>query len=191
MDVYSLIKQRRSIRQYVPGKDIPADMLERVLDAGAWAPSGKNFQNWRFYILKGEKLEEYLSLSQKSWLVIRESLERRLKPSLYKFTERFFYTLGQAPILVLAFAEVDAAENEQTQIGNVYLAIQNMVLAAQQEGLGTCILGSPLRVEAEVRKYLGLENEPSLRLVCGLTLGFPAHEPPAPPRQLAGRFIWF
>lgn len=190
MELYDLIKKRRSIRSYVSDKNVPKEILERILEAGMWSASGKNMQNWRFFVLTGQKRNEYLKFSQKSWLSIKDILEKRLKPSLYQFTERFFFTMGDAPVVILAFAEINDQDHPQTQIGNVYLAVQNMVLAAEQEGLGTCIMGSPLEVEKDIREFLGLVNAPSLKLVCGLTLGFPNHAPPAPARQLEGRIVW-
>lgn len=186
MNIYELIKSRRSIRAYEPGHDVPADVLDRIIEAGCWSASGKNLQNWRFFILTGEKRNEYLKFSQKAWLSIKDNLEKRLKPSLYKFTERFFFTLGEAPVVIIAFAEINTQDHPQTQLGNVYLAVQNMVLAAQSEGLGTCIMGSPLEVEADIRKFLGVTRD-DWKLVCGLTMGYPAHSPPAPPRQMEGR----
>lgn len=189
MNLYELIKKRRSIRAYVPGKDIPQQTLDRILEAGSWAASGKNMQNWRFFVLRGEKRDAYLKHSQKSWLSIKDILEKRLKPSLYQFTERFFYTLGEAPVVIIAFAEINDQDHPQTQVGNVYLAIQNMVLAAESEGLGTCIMGSPLEVEADIRKFLGVDRA-DWKLVCGLTIGYPNHQPPAPPRQTDGRVIY-
>jgi nitroreductase len=173
----------------VAGKGIPEDVLNRVIEAGVWAASGKNFQNWRFFVLRGPMRDEYLKHSQKSWLSIKDNLEKKLKPSLYKFTERFFFTLGDAPVVIIAFAELNGQDHPQTQIGNVYLAVENMVLAAQAEGLGSCIMGSPLEVEADIRKFLSVSRE-DWKLVCGLTLGYPAHEPPAPARQLEGRVIY-
>lgn len=185
-DIYSLIKSRRSIRAYVPNKDIPEDILNKILDAGCWSASGKNLQNWRFFVIRGEKRNEYLKCSQKSWLSIKDVLEKRLKPSLYSFTERFFFTMGDAPVILIAFAEINDIDHPQTQVGNVYLAIQNMVLAAQSEGLGTCIMGSPLEVENDIRAFLGVTRK-DWKLVCGLTVGYPAHEPPTPSRQMEGR----
>lgn len=187
-DIYELIKSRRSIRAYVPGKAVPDDVLDRILDAGCWAASGKNLQNWRFFVLTGTKRDEYLKFSQKSWLAIKDNLEKRLKPSLYQFTERFFFTMGEAPVIVIAFAEINDQDNPQTQLGNVYLAVENMVLAAQSEGLGTCIMGSPLEVEADIRTFLGV-SRPDWKLVCGLTIGYPNHAPPTPPRKMEGRVV--
>lgn len=188
-DLYHLIKSRRSIRSYIPNKPIPSTTLEKILEAGTWAASGKNQQNWRFFVLQGKKRDDYLAISQKSWLANKDILEKRLKPSLLKFTERFFYTLGDAPTVVMAFAELNDQDHPQTQVGNVYLAVQNIVLAAQYEGLGTCIMGSPLEVEPMIRDFLNLQDKPNWKLVCGLTLGYPNHEPPTPPRQTTNRII--
>ncbi len=190
MDIYELIRSRRSIRAYEPGKNIPDEMLKRILDAGMWSASGKNVQNWRYFVLRGASREKYLAHSQKSWLSIKDVLEKRLKPSLYKFTERFFYTMGDAPVVILAFAEINDIDHPQTQLGNVYLSVQNMVLAAQSEGLGSCVLGSPLEVEADIRAFLGADVHADWKLVCGLTLGYPAHTPPTPPRITEGRVFF-
>jgi nitroreductase len=185
-DLYHLIRTRRSIRAYEKDRPVPEDILQKILEAGSWAASGKNMQNWRYFVLTGKKRDKYLQYSQKSWLSIKDVLSKRLKPSLYEFTERFFFTMGNAPVIIIAFAEINDQDQRQTQIGNVYISVENMVLAAQYEGLGTCIMGSPLEVEDDIRKFLGV-TRPDWKLVCGLTIGYPAHSPPAPPRITEGR----
>jgi nitroreductase len=180
MDIYEVIKKRRSIRQY-KNKEIPKEVLDRILEAATWAPSGKNLQNWRFYVLAGPEKDKCLVLTQKAWLHIKDVLEKRLKPSLYKFTERFFFTLGGAPIVIFAYSKPDPNENNQTSLGSVYMAVQNLMLAAQAEGLGTCSMGSFLEIKDDVNELVNPEKD--YQLVCGVVLGYPDHEPPAPPRQ--------
>lgn len=184
-----LIKSRRSIRKY-KADPIPPDVLENVLEAGLWAPSGKNLQNWRFFVLQGQKKQDYLKYSQKSWLGIKDSLEKKLKPSLYAFTERFFFTLGDAPVVVLCYTKNDPDEKYLTSVGSVYMAVQNMILMAQAHGLGTCAMGAPLEIKDEVNEFLGEEKTKGLELLCGLTIGYPDHQPPAAPRQLEGRITY-
>lgn len=150
------------------------------MKAASWAPSGKNLQNWRFFILTGKKKEDYLKLSQKSWLSVKDVLMKRLKPSLYKFTERFFYALGDAPVLIFAYSKPNPEEQHQTSLGSVYMAVQNLILAAHYEGLGTCVMGAPLEIKDEVNELLGVKD---MDLVCGITLGYPDHEPPAAERK--------
>ncbi len=186
--LYDLIEARRSIRKYKPDT-LPRAVIKRVLTAGMWAPSGKNLQNWRFFVLQGDKRDAYLEHSQKSWASIQPILEKTLKPSLYEFTERFFYTLGEAPVVIFAYSKPHTEENNQTSQGSVYMAVQNILLAAQAEGLGTCPMGSPLEVKEDVDAFLGIDPE-ELELICGITLGYPDHEPPAASRQHHSRITW-
>lgn len=185
--IYELIRNRRSIRKYKP-EPVPRKIIERLLEAAMWAPSGKNIQNWHFFVLQGRYRDEYLQYSQKAWDAIRPTLERRLKPSLYEFTQRFFYTLGDAPVIIFAYSKPDPDENNQTAMGGVYMAVQNLLLAAEAEGLGTCPMGSPLEVKEEVNRFLRVEGT-DLELICGITLGYPDHAPPAAPRQ-SDRVTW-
>lgn len=194
-EFYRLVESRKSIRKFSP-QPVPREMIERILMAGMHAPSGKNRQNWRFFVLTGKKRDEYVRLSQKSWLGIKDVLASRLKPSLYQFTERFFFTLGDAPVVILCYSMNDADERYHTSIGSVYMAVENMNLAALSEGLGTCTMGAPLEIKSEIDAFIGVDQWPEhkdgrLELLCGLVLGFPAHEPPKAPRQTEGRVFWF
>lgn len=193
-EFYQLIESRKSIRKFkesVPERAV----IERILMAAIHAPSGKNRQNWRFFIVSGEKRDEYLKYSQKSWLGIKDILKSRLKPSLYEFTERFFYTLGGAPYLIFCYSHNSADEKYLTSIGSVYMAVENLNLAALVEGLGCCTMGAPLEIKEDVDKFLGVTELPEykageLELLCCVVIGYPDHEPPKAPRQLNERFTW-
>lgn len=193
-DFYNLLQQRKSIRKFK--KEIPPQVvLERILAAAMQAPSGKNRQNWRFFVVRGAKRDEYLQYSQKSWLGIKDILKEKLKPSLYDFTERFFYTLGDAPVLIFCYSYNSPDEKYHTSIGSVYMAVENLNLACVAEGLGCCTMGAPLEIKDEVDEFLGVTELPEyksgqLELLCGVVLGYPDHEPPKAPRQLEGRVTW-
>lgn len=191
---YQLLENRRSIRQFKTEMP-PQEVIERILGAAMQAPSGKNRQNWRFFVVTGEKKEEYLKYSQKSWLAIKEILSQRLKPSLYQFTERFFFTLGNAPVLVFCYSVNTPDEKYLTSIGSVYMAVENLNLAAVVEGLGACTMGAPLEIRDEVDEFLGVTQLPEyisgqMELLCGVVIGYPDHSPPKAPRQMEGRVTW-
>lgn len=193
-EFYKLIESRKSIRKYKPDLP-PRDMIERILNAGFHAPSGKNRQNWRFYVVTGAKRDEYLKHSQKSWLSIKDVLKVRLKPSLYEFTERFFFTLGDAPVLLFCYSINTSEEKYLTSIGSVYMAVENINLACLAEGLGSCTMGAPLEIRDDVDRFLGVTDLPEFKagemeLLCGMVLGYPDHEPPKAPRQVEGRVVW-
>lgn len=171
----------------------PREVLDRIFAAAMQAPSGKNRQNWRFFVVTGKKRDEYLKYSQKSWLGIKDILQQRLKPSLYQFTERFFYTLGDAPVLVFCYSHNTPDERYHTSIGSVYMAVENLNLACVVEGLGCCTMGAPLEIKKEVDQFLGVDKlpeYPELELLCGVVLGYPDHEPPKAARQTNGRVTW-
>jgi nitroreductase len=193
-EFYKIVESRRSIRKYKPDMP-PQEALIRILNAGANAPSGKNRQNWRFFVVFGKKRDEYLKYSQKSWVGIKDILKQRLKPSLYQFTERFFYTLGEALVIIFCYSHNSTEEKYLTSIGSVYMAAQNINLACQVEGLGCCTMGAPLEIKKEVDEFLGVTalqeyKSGELELLCAITIGYPDHEPPRPPRQTEGRITW-
>lgn len=191
---YKLIESRQSIRQFKK-TNVPQDVLQRILTAAMHAPSGKNQQNWRFFVVQGEKRDHYLKFSQKSWLGIKDVLQKKLKPSLYEFTERFFYTLGEAPVIVFAYSLNSPEERYHTSIGSVYMAVENINLACLVEELGCCTMGAPLEIKAEVDEFLGVTQlaeykSGQLELLCAVAIGYPDHQPPKAPRQTDGRITW-
>lgn len=193
-EFYKLIESRQSIRQYKK-QEVPPEVLNRILTAATHAPSGKNRQNWRFFVVQGNKRDEYLKYSQKSWLGIKDILQQRLKPSLYEFTQRFFYTLGEAPVIIFAYSHNSSDERYHTSIGSVYMAVQNINLACQVEGLGCCTMGAPLEIKTEVDQFLGVTEleeykKGELELLCAVVLGYPDHQPPKAKRQLDQRITF-
>ncbi len=194
-EFYELVQSRKSIRQF-KNEAVPREILERIFnDAAFHAPSGKNRQNWRFFVIQGDKKNDYLKYSQKTWLGLKDILQKKLKPSLYQFTERFFYTLGDAPVVVFAYSQNSPEERYHTSIGSVYMAVQNINLACQIEGLGCCTMGAPLEIKDEVDEFLGIKKLPEyqngqLELLCAVAIGYPDHNPPKAPRQTENRLTW-
>ncbi len=97
--------------------------------------------------------------------------------------------------MILCYSLNDEEERYHTSIGSVYMAVENMNLAAVAEGLGSCTMGAPLEIKQEVDEFLGVnllpEHQPGkLELLCGLVLGYPDHEPPKAPRQVEDRVHW-
>src|SRR5262245_26823157 len=57
MDVYEAVTSRRAVRGFTD-QHVPREVLERVLSAAAWSPSGSNLQPWNSYVLTGAALAE-------------------------------------------------------------------------------------------------------------------------------------
>ncbi len=184
-DIYEIIKTRRSIRSF-NNKEVPDELLDKILQTAIWAPSGKNFQNWHFYILKDKKLKEFTKIYNEFWEYVRPTLEGKLKPKIIELTGKFFRNIGNAPVVILAFSDIIPGEEPITSMGSVFLAIQNLLLLAHKEGLGTCVLGRVEQKAEQVKKLLNIENK---EFLCGIALGYYDRESPAPPRR-EGRIHW-
>ena len=184
-DIYEIIKTRRSIRSF-NDKKVSDELLEKILQTAIWAPSGKNYQNWQFYVLKNKKLTKFKELYGKFWKYVKPTLENKLPPKILKLTENFFQTTGNAPVVILVFSKKLAGEEYITSIGSVFLAVQNLLLLAHKEGLGTCVLGRVTEMADEVSKLLDANH---LEFLCGIALGYYDKEPPAPPRK-DGKIHW-
>jgi nitroreductase len=110
MDFYDVIKTRRSCRVF-SDQPIEKDKLERIVEAALWAPSGKNRQNYRVFVVAGEKKEKLVSIADRSFPRIEPSLKKMYDEKIVTFTRNFFKTLGGAPVL-LVFYSVPTEEGE-------------------------------------------------------------------------------
>ncbi len=156
MSVLTVIKQRRSVRKYRT-KEIPADVFLRVLEAARLSPSGKNLQPWKFILVKDETLKQRL---------VEASVGQAF--------------IAQAPVVIVACAYPDRC---YSRMGNymkswavdVAIAVEHLILQAQEEGLGTCWIGA--FDEKEVKSLLNIPEE--VKVLALTPLGYPA-EIPAP-----------
>jgi len=160
MELWEAINGRRSVRAFLD-RPVERNVLERLLEAAIWAPSGGNAQTWRFVVVTESKRIRSIKTVSPGLLgnpaaviaVCQDLAEARAKGG----------TLGETFL-----APVDAA-----------MATENLLLAAYAEGLGTCVIASFHR--GAVGRLLDLPKgvEPMLLI----SVGWPAERPPALPRR--------
>ena len=184
VDFYDIIKSRRSCRVFKPDP-VPVDALERITEAAIWAPSGKNRQNYRVFVVAGEKKDELVSIADRSFPIIEPSLKEMYDEKIVNFTRNFFRTLGGAPVLLVFYA-VPTEEGHFVDTQTVSAAVQNALLAATHEGLGTCWMTNPVHLKEDVNRVLGIEG---MDLMAFVPIGYQGKEPPIPPRK-EGRVQW-
>ncbi|GBE15984.1 5,6-dimethylbenzimidazole synthase [bacterium BMS3Abin14] len=184
MDFYGVIRNRRSCRIFTPDP-VPRDVLERVVEAALWAPSGKNRQNWRIFVVTGGKREELVGIAERSFPLLEPSLRKLYDEKIVAFTRNFFKTLGGAPVLLVFYSQ-PTEEGLFVDTQSVSAAIENALLAATHEGLGACWMTNPVHLEDEVDEALGVEG---MNLIAFVPMGYPGKEPPVPPRK-EGRVSW-
>jgi nitroreductase len=163
MEVYEAIRTRRSIRAY-ENKPVEEEKLRRVLEAARLAPSAGNRQPWRFIVVTDLKMKEKLKAAKE---------KMRPPPPPGAPPRRLFGgPLETAPVLIVGCAlPSESFPGTDFWKIDVTIALQNLVLAAWEQGLGTCWIGV-FHEEEEVKKALGLPEE--ARVVAMVALGYPA-----------------
>lgn len=167
--VIETIMARRSIRKY---KDQPVERekLEKVVNCGINAPSGMNRQPWQVRVVDDE---DYINgvteiYKQKNPMVVGE--------------EGFKNMFRNAPAVIFIASPKDGSG--QLDCG---LLGENMILAAQSLGLGTCCLGGPVRFmmdNEEAAPYIErLQLPEDYTLLYAIAIGYPDESPEAKPRE--------
>lgn len=184
MEMTDVILQRRSIRNYTD-QPISDDDLDAIITAGTSAPSGLNLQPWFFVVLKSDQAkQEMFDIMERVAAGIGPELESRFsgKTELIHETTRFIRTLGNAPVIVLAFLMRDDYADKKTALLSVAAAVENILLAAREKGIGSCWLTAPEQTghESEIReRFASGKGE----LAAVITLGYTDKWPKAVARR--------
>jgi len=182
MELDACIKGRRSVRTY-ENKAVPKDMIEAVLEAGTWAPTGMNRQAWKFVVIENKEIIKYVSEETKN--IVQEMMPNMAK----QFETKEDIVCYSAPVLIFICAESDDRWGEVNTLDSV-LAAQNMFLKAYELGLGTCYMGfiSYLNTRPEVLRKAGVPE--GFELMVPMILGYPKSKPGAAKRNKPDILKW-
>jgi len=185
-----IIKDRRSVKEYSP-KEVSKEVLFRILEAGRWAPSAHNAQPWRFIVIRDSALKQRLADDMAGrW---NEDMSKNGIPeehceSLIKASVERFRNARVVVVVCLTMEGMNEYPDEQRKkieyfmaVQSVAAAIENMLLAAQGEGLGSCWFCAPLFCQDVVRKTLRIPKHVDPQAL--ITLGYPANKLNPPPRK--------
>lgn len=184
MELAEAIRARRSCRRY-RADEVPREALERIVEAATWAPSGKNRQNWRIFVVRGEVRDRLAEISGRSFEHHESLLRSYYQEKVVEFTRGFFRDFGGAPVLLVFFTE-KTADGPFVDLQSGAAAVENALLACVAEGLQGCWMTAPTVFAAEIGALLGAEG---LDLVAVVPVGYPAKAAPVPPRR-PDRVTW-
>ncbi len=178
MDMIEALETRRSVRRY-QDKTVDQPVIEKLISLATHAPSAMNSQPWVFVVITDKnKLVEYSTRSKALLLqtMNEHPLLEKYRGALSKKAFNIFYN---APSLAIVYAKPEGPEPET----DACLAAQNFMLAAHNEGLGTCWIGFARDFfnSAEFKSEIGLPQE--YLAAAPMIFGFPAGENPAVPRK--------
>ena len=157
-DFLELVKARQSDRAYDTTRAVEPEKLERILEAARLAPSACNAQPWKFVVVTDKELSQKVGKATAGL-------------GMNKFAK-------DAPVHILVVEESanitsllgGKVKNKHFPLIDLGIAAAHITLAAESEGLGSCILG--WFDEKEIKSLTGIPA--SKRLVLVITIGYSA-----------------
>jgi nitroreductase len=183
MKTMEAIQARRSIRKF---KDdpVPEDEIREILHAATLAPSGKNRQPWHFVVVQGEPRAEMVRTMQAG---IDKLQEQGVETGSAEWTVK---VMAQAPATIFVFDRlVSPWEDEEREfvdflgdivdVQSIGAAIQTMLLAATDRGLGTLWICDVFFAYPELCEWLDEEH----LMIAAISVGYPDEAPDSRPRK--------
>lgn len=161
MDTILAIKSRVSIRRY-KNLPIPKEILEDIVDCGRLAPNGYNHQPWVFVVVTDQNTKDNIAQAG---------------------------TYGKSVKDAGACIAVFCRKGEETIMEDACASTENIIIAAQAYGLGTCWLNSYKKIHSEDIKSI-LKCPLDFELMTLVVVGYPDEEKKTPKKPLDEVLKW-
>ena len=198
MDVSQAVKQRKSIRGFLPNP-IEDKVLSSLLETAARAPSGGNVQPWRVYVINNSRMDDFkahladFSLSESEYPIYPPKLVEPYRTNRFELGEEMYklleipredkvarlanmsknYDFFGAPAAFFCFIDRSMGAAQWSDLG---MFLQTFMLLAEEAGLGTCPQEAWAMHHEAVSEFVSApENE---MIFCGMSIGYPDWEQP-------------
>jgi nitroreductase len=158
MQVQEAMKKRKSVRSYLD-KPVEKEKIDKILEAAQIAPSARNSQEWRIIVVTDKDVRRRLAEAARNQMFVAE-----------------------APVVFVCCAETDKANmtcGHSRYTVDCSIAVDHMMLAAVEEGLGTCWIGA--FTQEPVRKLLDIPKD--IEVFALLPTGYPTDPAAAEKRR--------
>lgn len=192
-DLFSVINAQRACRRFDPDGDVSDADVERMLDAAVHAPSAENTQPWYFVVVRNAQTRiDLAAWWTETWQAGGSEYARQIAGDAM-FADLEFAVGPQgfaaAPVVVVVCLDTEKVLEIFAQ-SSIYPAVQNLLLAANGLGYGSCLTtGLTLFGVDRVRERLGLPE--TVTPMAAVYIGKPvkALKPPRrrPAREVAYR----
>jgi nitroreductase len=177
--VFEAIRNRRSVRAYEQ-KPVPEEFVNKLIEAGNQAPytSMTTSQPWRFIVVKNAEFKQKLfQTAMPFWKKTIDPL-KETRPDLYKMATKLYNAMDEpkdviyynAPVILFV---VGPADNPLS----CALACENIMIAAQSLGLGSCYVGFGGMVKNNTEVVQALELKDNEAIYGPILLGYPKISP--------------
>ena len=183
MNTYENILTRRSTRNYL-SQPVEQEHLEKIVDAGRYAPSGGNSQSNHFIVIRDKAiLTELASLVEQAFaqMTYDDNTYASIRKSIIRSQKGGYVFCYNAPVLIVVANRKDYGNNQ----ADCAIAIENMMLEANELGLGSCYINQLkwLNEDPALLTYLrGLGLDEDERVYGSVIVGYPDTPDGAPVR---------
>ena len=209
-DILEVIRTRKSIRRYKTDL-IPDEILDKILEAARWAPTGENYQPWRLIVVKNPETKKKIGNLAKlgsgsrmtAWYCLGE-MQRRFEeiqdPVKRAEVLRFMYSgevsefAKQAPVVIAVIGTL--MEGSVDVPYDLSACIENILLEAHSLGLGACWVHGPVASTRDAAKFKKILKIPTgmgeYKVIAYIALGWPAEarKHPRPKKPLEEIVYW-
>ena len=209
-DILDVLVSRKSIRRYKPDP-VPDEMIDKILEAARWAPTGENYQPWRFIVIRDTETKNRIgSLARlgsgsrmTTWYCLGEMQERFAKiedPVKRAEVLRFMYSgevsefAKHAPLVIAVIGTL--MEGSVDVPYDLSAAIENILLEAHSLGLGACWVHGPVASTRDAKKFKKILDIPTgmgeYKVIAYIAIGFPKEhrKHPRPKLPLEDMVYW-
>lgn len=185
MEMMDVIKKRMSIRSY---KDQPLseETIKNIMEAAKYAPSARNLMQLEYRVITNQNLIKKISDRIGAALTkeMAANPPRPGSPPRPPMPDRphFFY---QAPLLVLVTGPKDNPWSES----DAALAVENIMIYATSQGLGTCFIGMAKLVEKDPELLQELHIDKNRKIAAAVICGYPNEKPEPKEKQLNAEYF--
>lgn len=191
MNLLEGIQSRRSIRKF-KDQPVPEFELRQMLDAAICAPSASNRQPWRFSVITDPAIRDrLLTCTQEAIARVAGDVQPDFGGDFLAYSQNF-QNFGEAPALIVVLHRVEPmlasllkegtssynrmqALELKSSVMSVSMAVQNLLLAATELGLGACVMTGPLLAAEAFARILPIPE--GWDLLCLVSVGIPDEEP--------------
>jgi len=209
-DILDVLMSRKSIRRYKPDP-VPDEMIDKILEAARWAPTGENYQPWRFIVIRDLETKDKIGRLAKlgsgsrmtAWYCLGEMQKRFKKikdPDKKAEVLRFMYSgevsefAKQAPLVIAVIGTL--MEGSVDLPYDLSAAIENILLEAHSLGLGACWVHGPVASTRDAAKFKKILKIPTgmgeYKVIAYVAIGWPAEKRkhPRPKLPLEDMVYW-
>lgn len=209
-DIIDVIISRKSIRRYKPDP-VPDEMIDKILEAARWAPTGENYQPWRFIVVRDPETKNKIGDLAKigsgsrmtAWYCqghMQKRFEKIQDPQKRADVLRLMYSgqvsefAKQAPLVIAVIGSL--MEGSVDVPYDLSAAIENMLLEAHSLGLGACWVHGPVATTRDAKKFKEILGIPTgmgeYKVLAYVAVGWPAEDRkhPRPKKELRDIVYW-